>query len=280
VPERERIKMIEINETTLTGVQETLLLPLWGRAKETKKKKPLLIDEKAVAIVDSISYDLSGFSKKLNKAAHIGFIARSIYFDNQIRNFIKIHPDATLVNIGCGLDTTFNRIDNGEIQWIDLDFPEVIDIRKIFISESDRQIFIAKSVFDTSWYDSIKNKKEIMFMIAGVLEYFSDQEIGRLFNDFANYCPGVEIIFEYCSEMGVRSNNKYLLKRADLIDSARLKWSLNNISDITKINNRISVMNNMAMFIEHKKNYPFLKRLVLSYFDFWKISSLAHIKIT
>jgi O-methyltransferase involved in polyketide biosynthesis len=216
-------KMIETGKITLSGVQETLLLPLWGRAKESKKKKPLLIDEKAAAIVDSISYDLTRFSKKLNKAAHVGFIARSIYFDNEIRKFIKTHPDATIVNIGCGLDTTFNRIDNGKIQWIDLDFPEVIDFRKKFISESDRQIFIGKSVFDTTWYDRIKNKKETMFLIAGVLEYFSDQDISQLFGDFTNYCPGVEIILEYCSEMGVRSNNKYLLKRADLINSARLK---------------------------------------------------------
>jgi O-methyltransferase involved in polyketide biosynthesis len=272
-------KMIKADKITLSGVQETLLLPLWGRAKETKKKKPLLIDEKAVEIVDSLSCDIAMFSDKLNKAAHVGFIARSIYFDNQIREFVAIHPDSTIVNIGCGLDTTFDRIDNGKIQWIDLDFPEVIDIRKKFMSESNRQIFVAKSVFDTSWYDCIKNKNELMFMIAGVLEYFTDQEISQLFSDFTNHCPGVEIIFEYCSKMGVRSNNKYLLKRADLINSARLKWSLNNISDITKINNRISIINNMTMFKEHKKNYPFLKRLLLSYFDFWKISSLAHIKV-
>jgi len=177
------------------------------------------------------------------------------------------------------LDTTFDRVDNGKIQWIDLDFPEVIEIRRRYISESDRVIFIAKSVFDTSWYDHIKNKDEAMFMFAGVLEYFSDQQIIQLFNDITSYCPGVEIIFDYFSKIGAMIMNKYLLRRTNISCTTRFRWSLEDISDIGKINDHVSVMNNMSLFQEHKKNYPFFKRLFLNRFDRWKISSLAHIKI-
>jgi O-methyltransferase involved in polyketide biosynthesis len=273
------LKVNETKETALTGVQETLLLPLWGRAVEVQKKKPLLIDEKAVEIVNRIPYDLSTLTKKMDKTAHLGFIARGIYFDGRISKFISAHPDATIVNIGCGLDTTFNRVDNGKIQWIDLDFPEVIDFRRKFISESDRQIFMGKSVFDTTWYDAIKNKKELMFLIAGVLEYFSDQEIMRLFQDFAARCPGVEILFEYCSEVGLRALNKSLEKMPEVVRTARLTWSLEDISDLKKINDRISIIHAMPMYKEHRKHYPIFTRLLLSYFDLWKITSLAHIKI-
>jgi O-methyltransferase involved in polyketide biosynthesis len=271
--------MIENTALPLKDVQETLLLPLWGRAIETKKNKPIFIDEKAVEIAKIIPYDLASFSKKLSRTAHLGFIARSIYYDNKIREFIRKYPEATIVNIGCGLDTTFDRIDNGKIQWIDLDLPEVIDFRKEYISESDRRVFISKSVFDTSWYNHIKNKNEIMFMIAGVLEYFSDSELKQLFNDFFNYCPGVEVLFDYCSEIGRKAMNKSLLKTTDLIRSARLIWSLDDISNITKINDHLSVIHNMTIYRELKKNFPFYIRLLLSYFDFWKISSLAHVKV-
>jgi O-methyltransferase involved in polyketide biosynthesis len=271
--------MIENADLPLKNIQETLLLPLWGRAIESKKKKPLFIDEKAVEIANHISYDLSKFSETLNKTAHLGFIARSMYYDDQIRKFIKEHPEATIVNIGCGLDTTFDRVDNGRIQWIDLDLPEVIKFRKEYISESDRRIFVSKSVFDTTWYKSIKNKNDIMFMIAGVLEYFSDQELEQVFNDFLYYCPGVEILFDYCSKIGLKAMNKSLLKTNEIIKSARLVWSLNNISDIMKINNHISVIHTMTIYRDIKKKYPLYIRIMLSYFDFWKISSLAHVKV-
>jgi O-methyltransferase involved in polyketide biosynthesis len=271
--------MKENDKFPLKGIQETLLLPLWGRAIETNRKGSIFVDEKAVEIARSISYDLTSFSRKLSKIAHFGFIARSIYYDDQIMEFIRRYPEATIVNIGCGLDTTFDRIDNGKIQWIDLDLPEVINIRKMYIPESDRRIFVAKSVFDRSWYESIKNRNEIMFMIAGVLEYFSDQEIKQLFDDFLTYCPGVEIIFDYCSDIGLRAMNKSLQKTTELIKSARLIWSLNDISDITKINNHISIINNMTIYREMKKNYSFYIRILLSYFDFWKISSLAHVRL-
>jgi O-methyltransferase involved in polyketide biosynthesis len=116
-------------------------------------------------------------------------------------------------------------------------------------------------------------------MIAGVLEYFSDQEIKQLFGDFFDYCPGVEVLLDYCSEIGLNAMNKSLLKTSDIITSARLIWSLNNISDIKKINNHISVIHNMTIYREFKRNYPFYVRILLSYFDFWKISSLAHVKV-
>ena len=136
--------MEDLNEIQLGSVQETLLLPLWGRAIETKKQKPLLVDNKAVLILNNIPYDFTTISKNLTR---LSWIARSIYFDKKIKAFINVFPEATIVNIGCGLDTTFDRIDNGKIQWIDLDLPDTIELRKKYFSETDRRHFIATSVF-------------------------------------------------------------------------------------------------------------------------------------
>jgi O-methyltransferase involved in polyketide biosynthesis len=262
-----------------TGIQGTLLVPLWGRAYETKKKKPLLVDNKSVEIINSITYDLSKIEKIFNKTAHMGFIARCIYFDEEIRKYINIRPEATIVNIGCGLDTTFDRIDNGRIQWIELDLPEVIDFRRKYIPETDRHFCIAKSVFDTSWYASIKNKNEVMFLIAGVLQYYTNQEVLSLFNEFKRYCPGVDVIFDYCSKLGMKEMNKTLSKTNELTKTTRLQWAIDDISELKKYNECIDVINNMTIYREHKKNYPFHIRVLLSYFDYWKISSLAHVKV-
>lgn len=124
---------MEKNMIELGEVQKTLLLPLWGRAIETKKKKPFLVDKIAVQIVDEINYDFSVIAKNISPITRASWIARSLFLDKKIEEFLGKHPDGTVVNVGCGFDTTFDRIDNGRVSWFDLDLPDVIEIRKQFI---------------------------------------------------------------------------------------------------------------------------------------------------
>src|SRR5512140_1405258 len=91
----------------LGNVQKTLFLPLWGRAVETRKKHPLLVDETAARILDQVDYDFSPMAQNLDELTQIAWIKRSLICDQVIRNFLTKYPDGTIVNIGCGLDTTF-----------------------------------------------------------------------------------------------------------------------------------------------------------------------------
>jgi O-methyltransferase involved in polyketide biosynthesis len=272
--------MGDTNEINLGSVQETLLLPLWGRAIETQKQKPLLTDNLAVAIINSIPYDFTVISKNILKLTRLAWIARSIFFDKEIKSFIEIYPETTIINIGCGLDTTFDRVDNGKIEWIDLDLPDTIELRKKYIAESDRRRFVAKSVLDTSWYDSIKNKDHVMLLIAGVLYYFNESEVKELFNDFHTFLPGVEIIFDYASRKGVKMSNKMVIEKGGMDKSAYLKWGIDKILDIEKWNCNIKVISNMPIYKEFKKNYSIIDRIGMSIADAMKIMSLAHIKIS
>jgi O-methyltransferase involved in polyketide biosynthesis len=272
--------MTDSNEIKLGSVQETMLLPLWGRAIETQKQEPLLIDNKAVSIINSIPYDFRKISKNINKLTLVSWIARSIFFDKEIKTYLDVFPEATIVNIGCGLDTTFDRVDNGRLQWIDLDLPDTIDLRKKYIHESDRRQFIPKSVFDNSWYNRIINKKNVMLLIAGVLYYFSESDVKKLFTDFHTYLPGSEIIFDYASGLGIKIANKQVLEKGGMDESAYLKWGIDNIFEIEKWDSNIKVIINMPMYKEHKKNYPILKRIGMNIADSLKIMSLVHIRIS
>ena len=263
----------------LGSVQKTLLLPLWGRAVETKKQNPLLIDDKAVSIINSIPYDFTVIAKNISKFVQFGWIARSLYFDKRIKEFIDLYPEATIVNIGCGLDTTFDRVDNGKIQWIDLDLPDTIDLRKKYISESDRRHFVANSALDTSWYNIIEKKNNVMLLIAGVLYYFDEPEVKTLFNDFHTFLPGVEVIFDYASKLGMKVSNKRVLEKGGMDKSACIKWGINNIMEIEEWNSNIKVISNMPMYKEHKKNYSILTRFGMNISDAMKLMSLAHINI-
>lgn len=267
------------DEVKLGSVQETLLLPLWGRAIETQKQKPLLVDNTAVSIINAIPYDFTVIAKSVSTVSQKSWIARSIFFDKKIRHFIHLHPEATIVNIGCGLDTTFDRVDNGKIQWIDLDLPDSIDLRKKYIAESSRRKFVARSVFDTTWYESIERKDNVMLLIAGVIYYFDETEIKKLFNDIHTHIPGAEILFDYSSVRGIKIANKQVIDSGGMNKSAHLKWGINNISDIEKWDDTIKVIDAMPMFQEHKTNYPFFKRIGMMISDTFKLMSLAHIKI-
>ncbi len=263
----------------LGKVQETLLLPLWGRAVETKKPRPLLIDEKAVGVVENIAYDFSVIAKNVSKITQASWVARSIFFDNKIKAFIELYPAATVVNIGCGLDTTFDRVDNGTIQWIDLDLPDAIALRRRYNPETIRSQFVAASVFDTEWYARITNREHVLLLIAGVLYYFDEAGIKQLFHDIHTFIPGTEIIFDYSSKLGVKIANKKVIEGGGMHESACLKWSLENIYDIEKWDSYIRVITSMPMFREYKKNYPFHRRIGMNISDLLKVMSLAHIKI-
>lgn len=263
----------------LGSVQKTLLFPLWGRAAETKKKNPYLVDQKAVTIVNDLPYDFISMAKNIPKVTQLSWVARSVFFDKRIKAFLHNYPDATIVNVGCGFDTTFDRIDNGKIQWFDLDLPDVIELRRKYIPESDRRKTIAKSVFDNSWYSDLGALKNVMLLIAGVLYYFEEPVVRQLFEEFHAYLPAPEIIFDYGSSKGLRIANKRVMQKAGMDDSARLKWSIENLYDLEKWSDNIHVITAQSMFSEFKQQFPWHQKMGMTIFDRLKIMSLAHIRI-
>jgi len=263
----------------LTGVQETLFLPLWGRARETQKSKPLLIDNTAVSIVESIDYDFSKIAAKINPISRAAWIARSLFFDHEIKQFLAKYPEDPVINIGCGLDTTFDRVNNGKAVWYELDFPDVVELRRHFIQESSIRRFLSFSVFDEKWYQQIMNKKNAFLILAGVVYYFQEKEARELFNTFSTVFERCEIVFDYSSPKGVKIANKKVIQDGGMDKNAYLQWGIENFNEIKNWNNKIEIIKAMPMFREYKKNYAAMKRIGMIISDAMKIMSLAHISI-
>ena len=144
--------MITKLNVELGDVQKTLFLPLWGRAMESKKPHPLLIDDLAVKIIDSVNFDFSLMTRNLDDITQIAWIKRSLIGDQIIKKFINLTPKGTIVNIGCGLDTTFERIDNDYLIWYDLDLPDVIELRRSSLKKAQKKVhclfFFRKSMVE------------------------------------------------------------------------------------------------------------------------------------
>jgi O-methyltransferase involved in polyketide biosynthesis len=268
-----------INDITLGSVQETLLLPLWGRAVETQKRNPLLVDQLAVTIINSIKYDFKTIEKKVNPLSRAAWVARSIYFDRKIKTFLSQQPDANIVNIGCGLDTTYDRVNNGKAIWYELDLPDVIELRRKYIKENEKRVFIAESVLDRNWYSQVKNKDHVLLLIAGVIYYFDENNVMRLFNELSSQFKYITILLDYSSQKGARIANKKVIENGGMSQNANLSWGIDNIYEIEKWNKKIKVIENLPMFKFHKKNYPVIKRIGMNISDMMKIMSLAHIEI-
>ncbi len=235
----------------LGNVQKTMLLPLWGRAVETQKDHPLLVDHTAREMVEKIDYDFSTITSNISPLSQAAWIMRSLYVDDILRNFLASHPRGTVVNIGCGLETNFERVDNGLLTWYDLDLPDVIALRQQFLKENARRKFLTGSFLDDAWLDQLQVTDGVLFVAAGVFYYFEESEIKAFFIRLANRFPGCEIVFDVSSPTGVKVANKRVIESAGLDERSYLKWGLKNTAVLTSWDHRFQLLETRFYF-KHK----------------------------
>lgn len=132
----------------LGDVQETALIPLACRALETKRKHPRIIDPMAVQIMQELHPDVKKYDKTIT---HECVVARTILFDETVTALIQKYPNALCINLGCGLDDRYSRVDNQMIIWIDVDFPDMIRVRKKVYEDTNRRKMVSVSVLETDW---------------------------------------------------------------------------------------------------------------------------------
>ena len=269
----EKIK-VELGE-----IQKTLLLPLWGRAVESQKEDPRLVDGMAVEIISKIDHDFTTIAKNISWLSQFSWVARSFHVDNTILGFIKNNPQATIVNIGSGLDTTFERVDNGQIIFYDLDLPDVINLRKKFFRENERRKTISSSLFEDKWLSQLQIKDGILFIAAGVFYFFDEKQIKDFFTLIADHFPGCEIFFDSASPLGVKIANKKVLKKGGMDETAILKWGIKSAKSIEKWDNRIQLVKEFPMFEGMKTGLPFKMKYGLWMSDLLKIMSMVHLRI-
>lgn len=179
----------------LSGIPQTSLLILYGRAKVSKEHGSLFNDAKALELVERLDYDFST-EKAITDYLLFASAARAMQFDSKVKAYITEHPCASVVNLGAGFETEFYRIDNGIIRWYDLDLPELIEVRKQLLPKTDRAKCIAKSFLDPSWCTDINTQNGVLIIACGLLRYFDEAKVRQLFLLLADNFPGCEIVFD------------------------------------------------------------------------------------
>jgi O-methyltransferase involved in polyketide biosynthesis len=169
-----------------------LFIPLAARARETRKRHPVLRDPKAAEIVASVDFDEARYGRGWGGVVTV---LRTAIFDFWVGAFLAEHPAGTVVELGTGLNTRFDRVDNGQVHWIDLDLPDTIELRRRFFADSGRRRMVAASVLDQDWLPAVQASPGPYFFVAdGVLAYLAEapQVIARIAGRF----PGALLAFD------------------------------------------------------------------------------------
>jgi O-methyltransferase involved in polyketide biosynthesis len=181
----------------LSGVPETLLWPLYGRASEARRSDGLLRDSRAARLIDAIDYP---FEKRFGRPGQV-FALRARCFDKVLEEHLAPNPDTLVVSLGEGLETQFWRVDNGQIDWLTVDLPETLEVRRKLLPDGPRRQSLACSVLEPAWMDHVEkllvDRPRPLFIVAqGLLMYFERDDVDRLLWECATRFPGATIIFD------------------------------------------------------------------------------------
>jgi O-methyltransferase involved in polyketide biosynthesis len=226
-------------------VAQTLLIPLWARAVEQREPDPLLPDPLASELVAGIDADWGRIG--LSRGDLVQCVVRAREFDRFVRDFLTRHPDGTVVHLGCGLDTRFQRVDNGRVHWFDLDLPEVIAVRRTLVPEAVRYHYLAASVFDPTWFGDVPFEPgdALMFVAEAVLPYFPTDQVRDLVCRLRERFPGAELVTDTNTAHAVRIDNLHL---AAIRSRARMHWSMRSPAELETWSPGIRLVESFSYF--------------------------------
>jgi O-methyltransferase involved in polyketide biosynthesis len=272
------LKMNTRIKAELGDIQRTLFMPVWARAVETRKNKPILVDNTAIEIINSVEFDFALISENVPEISQIAWIARCKRFDQIVNDFIKKHPYGTIVNIGCGLDTSFERINNNTIRWYDLDLPDVIELKRKFLKETDKRKFISSSFLETDWFDDILIIDHVLFISTGVFVYFEENVIKDFIIRLTDRFDDSEMFFDVTSPKGVEIANQ-VIQKSGLDSRSFFKWGLTDKSVITSWDKRIHLLDTFYTFRIEGLELSDVNKNIATISDSLDIQYMVHLKL-
>lgn len=196
------------NENTekisLSGVQETMLATLYGKAMESRSDDPLLVDEQAERAVGRLDYDFSRLKVSRNTA--ISAAIRSRYLDGWARDALAEQPAATVLHLGCGLDSRVYRMNPPQtVRWYDVDYPDVIALRHRLYPDRPAYEMIASSVTAPDWWSQVPADRFAVIIAEGLTMYLTKDETRRLFERLTHHLPHGVVMFDAWNSFGMRA---------------------------------------------------------------------------
>jgi O-methyltransferase involved in polyketide biosynthesis len=226
----------------LAKEKETYLATLYGKALDTAVERPILNDRFAAEAVARIDYDFKEL--KLPQGGEISLPLRARHFDQWTRAFLAAHPDATVLHLGCGLDTRVYRIDPGpQVRWYDIDFPDVIALRAQLYPPREGYRPIGSSVTDLAWLDTVPGDTPVLVVAEGLMMYLREQDGVALLRRIVAQFPGGRIAFDGYSRTMVSLVSRLATVRGAQVE---LLWGVADPHDLERQVPRLRLAEDVA----------------------------------
>jgi len=227
-------RVADRHQARLGAVQETLFIPLAARARAAGGKRPVLRDPKAVELAASIDYDTARYGRG---AGGTLTVLRTAIFDSWVRAFLAGHPAGTVVEIGTGLNTRFERVDNGAVHWLDLDLPDTIELRRRFFADTGRRQMVAASVLDRTWPPVVAASPGPYFFAAeGVFAYLPEDDVTAALTRIVERFPGAFVALDTYSQRAFEQQHRLAARRNI---PARWAWACDDPRSLERLGLRV-----------------------------------------
>lgn len=265
--------------TELTAVSETLYVPLLGRIYASKNHPGILYDDAALSISDKLPSGLNTIDGQTEYTLLASAI-RSKNTDHYLKIFLSAHKECVIVNVGCGLETIFNRNDNGKALWFELDLPEVLKLRSMYFPESARDRYLPCTMFDPAWKEEIKAAhKPIMIVASGLFYYFKEEQVIDFIKSLTVFDQS-ELIFDAVSSAGIKGSKYYMKKMGH--QDAEMFFCVDNAKTFAaKISPNIQIADNRRFYgmtnLRSRMSFATKSKMIFS--DMFNMVKMIHMKI-
>lgn len=254
-------------------VQETLIIPLYGRKVCSDRFPKLFKDPEAERICNMLDYDFAEKGKRMESGVGLfgalEVAQRQYDIACEVKDYLKAHPNAAVVNLGCGLDDTFRKCDNGTCKGYNIDMPDVIKVRNELLPEKDREKNLGFDLNDERWMGEINAGEGAIFYATGVFYYFKREDVQALFAKMARRFPGAVLVFDACNKRGAKMMTKTWLKEAGISD-VNAFFSLESHTELESWSRefaRVSAKSYMRGYRDIYKDVSFLHKLMIHFCD-------------
>lgn len=263
------------------SIQETLIIPLYGRKLAMERYPENFEDYECRRLFERIDCELPKQKKIMAKAGAIMGATRQYDLAAVCREYLAEHPKACVVNLGCGLDTTFRQVDNGMAKGYNIDFPDVIAARNELLPETEREKNIAGDLNDISWFEQIPYRPEdgAVFFAAGVFYYFKKEDVKKLVCRMAEHFPGGKLVFDATNARGLKNMLKTWLGPSGM-ENIGVYFSIEDEMELMNWSNKFSSVVRKGYLTGYRpldKRYGRIINIVFRYLDKHKMCQIIEL---
>ena len=238
----------------LEGVEKTMLLTLFAKAQHSQEKNHKFYDRKAIEVISKIDYDFTLADK--DRKMKMGVIGRTIVLDDMVGEYIKSHPHCTVINIASGMDTRFNRLDNGIMRWYNVDLENSANFRLKYIEDTDRVRTLAYSAMDEGWADEIKIESgNVLFIIEGLSMYLQEEEVSDILRIISDNFMHATVFMEVMPPVSVDNCKEISVEETD----SKFTWGVQKGHELLKLNSNFRWIRDVNLFDGVNRYQPITK---------------------